>query len=292
MKVNLFVVGFPKAGTTTIYNMLQRSSKVSASRIKEPNYFIPNKVLEQIPLKRRRYLIAMGKPGRSSHLALVENDQEYHNLFNQGYLGSKYYMEASSAYCMYKETLNSIYSYNNKAKVICIVRHPVERVLSHYRMDNGHSKKRMSKSLELIKKDFDSNAKGWMLSNLYIEFSQLRKSVEHLYSVFEPENVLILNFNDLENQNRIKEALSDFLTLDLNIDENIKKNITQPLRWKILRRYLRYYIGQNTRKKLKKYFFRRDVEKFEFQDGTTQWLLQTLDEEIKFYKTLFPDAAG
>lgn len=291
MKVNLFIVGFPKAGTTTLFNILMRSKEVTASRVKEPHHFLPEKVLNQIPQKKRKFLNRLGDPGRSAHLALVEGRKEYKDLFTKtGNSGSKYFMEASSGYCIYEESLQAIRAYNDNAKIICIVRHPVDRVLSHYRMDNGHSKKMMSRSLEFIKKDFVSNRKGWMLSNLYIEFSQIRRCVEHLHSIFEPENVLILNFSDLENQDRIKEALNDFLTLDLHIEEKIKKNITQPLKLKLLRRYLRYYFGQNTRKTLKKLFYRKDAKKLDFQNGTTQWLSQILNEEIRFYRKIFPDA--
>ena len=38
-KINLFIIGMQKAGTTSIFNFLCKSSKISHTKIKETNYF-------------------------------------------------------------------------------------------------------------------------------------------------------------------------------------------------------------------------------------------------------------
>lgn len=290
MKVNLFIVGFPKAGTTTIFNILMRSKEVTASRVKEPHHFLPEKVLNQIPQKKRKFLNRLGDPGRSAHLALVEGRKEYKDLFTKSAnSGSKYFMEASSGYCIYEESLQAIRAYNDNAKIICIVRHPVDRVLSHYKMDNGHSKKRMSKSLRYIKRDFESNVKGWMLSNMYVEYSKLRKSVESIKNIYKQENILFIDFKDFKDQTKITQALSEFLKIDLDKDEIVIKNRSNPRGWKFIRRHFRYFFGRKTRYVFKTIFFSRDPKLFKYQQGTSEWLSQILKEEVEFYKLLFTD---
>ena len=39
MKVDFFIVGAPKAGTTSLYHYLNQHPKISMSSVKEPNYF-------------------------------------------------------------------------------------------------------------------------------------------------------------------------------------------------------------------------------------------------------------
>ena len=39
MKVNTFIVGAPKAGTTSLHHYLNQHTDVSMSSVKEPNFF-------------------------------------------------------------------------------------------------------------------------------------------------------------------------------------------------------------------------------------------------------------
>ena len=39
MKVDFFIVGAPKSGTTSLYNYLSQHHSISMSSIKEPNFF-------------------------------------------------------------------------------------------------------------------------------------------------------------------------------------------------------------------------------------------------------------
>ena len=39
MKVNTFIVGTPKAGTTSLHHYLDQHADVCMSSVKEPNYF-------------------------------------------------------------------------------------------------------------------------------------------------------------------------------------------------------------------------------------------------------------
>ena len=47
MKVNFFIVGAPKAGTTSLYSYLNQHHSISMSLVKEPNYFSHKEILAQ-----------------------------------------------------------------------------------------------------------------------------------------------------------------------------------------------------------------------------------------------------
>ena len=41
-KINLFIIGMQKAGTTSIFNFLSKSNLISYTKIKETNFFADN----------------------------------------------------------------------------------------------------------------------------------------------------------------------------------------------------------------------------------------------------------
>jgi len=86
----------------------------------------------------------------SKHFARGEN--WYHSLF-ENYKSQKIVGEASNSYSatgVYKETPSRIYEYNPTAKLIYIVRNPVERTESDWMESN---KREPVKFSEFIRKD-------------------------------------------------------------------------------------------------------------------------------------------
>lgn len=108
-KPNLFVVGAMKSGTTTLHNYLGAHPDIFMSPTKEPNYFIHDQNL----LKYR---------------------DSYLNLFAQAHQAT-YLGESSTNYTKlprYQGVAERIFNFNPQAKIIYIMRDPVERSISHY----------------------------------------------------------------------------------------------------------------------------------------------------------------
>ena len=116
MKVNTFIVGAPKTGTTSLYYYLNQHTNVCMSSIKEPNFFSAKEV-NSLFYKSQ----------------IVDDINEYHKLFSQN--KKQIIGEASVSYLFFDEVPNRIYKYNPKAKIIILLRNPIERALSHYLMD-------------------------------------------------------------------------------------------------------------------------------------------------------------
>ena len=111
---NLFIVGSMKSGTSSLHNYLGTHPEIYMSEFKEPQYFSD---LDR-DLSRRNF----------------KTEVEYLNLFKDA--GSaKIIGEASTNYSKIPEFTNvpkKIKEFSADAKIIYIMRDPVERAISHY----------------------------------------------------------------------------------------------------------------------------------------------------------------
>lgn len=117
-KVNLFLVGVAKCGTTSLHDYLNQSHYIEMSSVKEPNYFSHNHL-------------------QKHQLYYTKNDikslSDYYNLFSG--FDCMYSGESSVSYSAYNGVAQDLFDYNPKAKIIICLRNPVDRAYSHWRMD-------------------------------------------------------------------------------------------------------------------------------------------------------------
>lgn len=121
---NLFVVGAMRAGTTALHEALGRHPQIFMSTFKEPAYFAEPSQLAQ----DSRVIAEAGYAG---------NDRRYRQLFDDArdetYLGesSTHYTKAPRI----TGVADRIAAYSPDARIVYIVRDPVQRALSHYEFD-------------------------------------------------------------------------------------------------------------------------------------------------------------
>ena len=118
LKVDFFIVGAPKAGTTSLYYYLNEHPEIVMSTQKETDFFSDESLQKQ-----RLYY------GKNR----IETIEKYHALFRQKQ--DKIYGEASVSYLFYEDVPKKIKTYNPKAKIIIMLRNPTDRAFSHYLMD-------------------------------------------------------------------------------------------------------------------------------------------------------------
>ena len=203
-KPNLFVVGAPKAGTTTLYHVLVQHNDVFCAREKELHYFSQSHMV-----------------GNYYHTKRINNIDSYlsnyKNADNKRYIG-----DFSPSYMYHMEALESIKRFNPDSKVIIALRNPVMRSLSHYLMD--------------VSKGFQKHALVEILTNpgkypdyyyQYITLSRYSSYVRGCINVFGKNNVLLL-FSEKMRQDPTSEFqnLFSFLNLDntSQISLDIKSN--------------------------------------------------------------------
>ena len=127
---NFFIVGAPKAGTTSLYKYLESHPDIFMSALKETNYFSFTEIEEQ-----KLYYREKGVSDWNSYLSLFENAS-----------GKKAIGEASVSYLFYPKTARAIKEKFSDARIIIMLRNPAERALSHYFMDYkmGYVKRKFS----------------------------------------------------------------------------------------------------------------------------------------------------
>jgi hypothetical protein len=111
MQVSFVIVGAQKSGTTALYAFLRQNPKVEMSQVKETGYF--------------------WKPQYWRNGA---NYSLYHRFFHRSFK-AKLYGEASPTYMLLNERVAPrIFDYNPSMNLIFILKNPIERVYSSYKM--------------------------------------------------------------------------------------------------------------------------------------------------------------
>ncbi len=179
MLVDFFIVGAPKAGTTSLFYYLNKNKGICMSSIKEPNFFSS----QELKIQKIYY-----------DSLILDNLKEYERIFTpknkQQIIG-----EASVSYLFYPNVANRIFDYNPRSKIIIILRDPVERAFSHYSMDLrlGHVKQSLD---ELF--DLGLNNKDNLFFQQYILLGQYYEQVNRYIEVFGRENICVKFYDELK----------------------------------------------------------------------------------------------
>ena len=216
-KPNLFLVGAAKAGTTSIAEYLAKHPKIFLCPIKEPNHFnrevdlgsIRKDHLKNTWVDWKQYFTQ--SPLEKKHIAFVKEDCDYFELFRES-AGEDYLLDASTGYLFSPIAAYEINKFNSDAKIIIMLRDPIERTISHFMMDAARGNVSLAKSLDIIKQDYEQANKGYCVSNLYIDLSLYYEQLTRYLDVFTRDNILILWHDELRNNSgSALQRLTEFL---------------------------------------------------------------------------------
>ena len=203
-KPNFFMVGAPKCGTTAMARYLSRHPNIWMSNPKEPYYF-------------NRHLISMASQQklRGPH----NNLDDYLALFTGAGSSHLAIGEASTTYLMDERALSEIYEFSPTAKIIAMLRNPVELVYAFHSELYFHA-------LETIQDFWEAwnfqevRAQGKQIPSSsrmsatlqYGRVGRLGDQVEKMLTIFPSENVLLVFYDDFRANNRVQyEKILTFL---------------------------------------------------------------------------------
>ena len=242
MKVNTFIVGAPKAGTTSLHYYLQQHPEVCMSTIKEPNFFTAANVSD---------LYYDVDP--------ILNEDDYHLIFSD--LKKKVVGEASVSYLYYPLIANKIFEYNPKAKIIILLRNPVQRAFSHYLMDKRLGLCNVS-LLEII----ENPQKHPHFYQQFVELGLYSSQVKRYIDVFGKKHVKLLMYDDLKlNVTSLLSSVFQFLSLDyIQVDTTARNKFKAPsnsiisvlYRFKFLRSSVNFLVPSILQRSLKNLLFK------------------------------------
>lgn len=112
MKIDLFVVGAQKAGTTAMHALLQTHPQICMATPKELHLF--DRVQE--PTDAEVDTVLARAFSASSHQTRIRG-------------------EATPSYCFVPAAIERIHAHNPDARIVMLLRHPAYRAFSHWRME-------------------------------------------------------------------------------------------------------------------------------------------------------------
>ncbi|NNF02595.1 MAG: hypothetical protein HKN22_07905 [Bacteroidia bacterium] len=214
---DFFIIGAAKAGTTALHEFLDIHPQVYMSAIKEPNFFSNSEIQAQ---------------GLYYKTNNVSERNAYRNLWTNA-APSQLKGESSVSYIYYQNTATNIHNAVPNAKIIAILRDPVDRAVSHYNMD---------RNLGLVKADMQSIFRDPEKFSLhyqqYFLLGNYFEQLERYYNTFTSTQIHICFYDQLKTQEEtLINDLCTFLEIDPHLaNEKIERtNITSSPKNKLLK---------------------------------------------------------
>jgi len=206
-KVDIFIVGGQKCGTTALHNYIVQHPLIVPSSLKESHYFDYKRHFEN---------------------SNSRNDySNYRAMFPRSLDDNQIMIDSTPSYAWQNDFLKRISSYNSNPKIIYILRNPIDRAYSHYNMQ--YDLKGTLKSFEGALKDeenWNHQNEGFSRNLSYINRGFYSEHIKNIWNLFNKENVLILISDDLRsNTNQTIERVFNFLEIDpIIVSKNVETN--------------------------------------------------------------------
>jgi len=205
---NFFIVGVPKAGTTTLHHHLGKIPGIYMSKIKEPNFFSVRTIPKKKPFDP------------------VRDTNSYLELFSQ-ITDEKIVGESSTNYLYDPEAANLIHQKVPNAFILMSLRDPVERAWSHYLM---------LKSPGLISDSFHEQIKKELNNQVDLDKPHIRlkagiyfDDVKKYLDLFGENKVKILIFEEwIKNIRNTLNEIIKFLNLSYEIKDDLQEVVRNP----------------------------------------------------------------
>lgn len=183
-QIDFFVVGAQKSGTTTIYALLRQHADLFLPELKESHFF---------SLPSPDYTYSDTAAARMNKTA-IRKEESYHDLFKNA--GDRRCGEVCPTYLYPEFTAARIAASAPDAKIVIMLRNPVERSFSAYR----HMKSRGAENATTFDDALELEAahiqEGWQDMGHYTSASRYFAQVKRYYDHFPAGNIHIVKFED------------------------------------------------------------------------------------------------
>ena len=203
--MDIFSIGGQKCGTSTLTEYLSKHPKIFVSRHKEPGYFC----------------YGFGEssnfngPGDEKALVTIrENYADYEKLFS-GSTKDQLKLDPSVCYLYSTRAAEEIKSFNPKAKIIVILRNPVDRAYSAFMHLRKQKREVSINIIDAIANENSRITRGWEPLWHLVNNGKYFKHLSEYFSIYDKRNLLILYFEDLtKNKQLVLNKVCNFLEID------------------------------------------------------------------------------
>lgn len=230
---NAFIIGVQKAGTTTLDDWMSQ----------HPQVYCYDSL-------------------KDVHLFGVTSDEVMNSKFlqePQPYTQQPVVLQSAVNYIFYPALLKAIHEKCPNAKLVAIIRNPVDRAISAYSYFKKmlREKREPQQALQYEPQEIYAFSKDTS-DFTYIEHGLYYRQLQQCFAYFKKEQVLVIDYDDLvKNPTELTKRIYDFLGVDSSFTPDLTpKNVTGEIKNKWLQENL---IKQN---KLKKWIVKYIVNPF------------------------------
>jgi len=274
---NFFIVGAPKAGTTSLYEYLRKIPAVYMSVIKEPHFFsskkIPNNFSRKIIRDKTKYL------------------ELFKDATNEVAIG-----EASPDYLSDPEVPILIHNTILNAKIIILLRDPVERLYSSYLMLKkvGWLKKSFWDEIKICYNNKNDKTKR----HLELHYGIYSESLKRYLDIFGQEKVKIIIFEEfIINPKETVQDILSFLDVDYKIKEFNAEQFNpfafsrgsgakSILRSQKISAIADFFMSPSTKRNLKNKILLKEGSKPSLELEAKEFLINYYQEDVKKISTI------
>ena len=254
-KPDFFVVGFQKSATSTLHNIFKRSNLISLPLHKETHFFSQKEIFDK-------------------GLSWYKNQF----LFNKNH---KLIGEVDPSYSYFPNSVSNIKKISENPKFIFILRKPIDRAFSHYKMSvlRGYEKREFSEAVILENDRLKKNSNFNKLNFSYLDRGNYTNQITRFQENFKESKFIFLDFDhfsDFDKRKNMILALFDFLNLKIDhnlLSINFHSNKSKKVRFKFVQKllygdnFLRNFLSNLIKSKSFKFMIKRVIQKYNLIDN-------------------------
>ena len=227
---NFFIVGAAKSGTTSVARYLAEHPQVFMSPIKEPSYFARDIIPDLHPPNWARNQRGLDRylngPMANRRGGCVLDWEGYLKLF-RNVAGESAIGDASTAYLISPNAPSDIRSAVPHARIIMVLRSPIERAFSTYLMFWRNGRLRASFS-DVIRSEGNGSLSEWR--RMILETRKIATGVERFLNTF-PENQIRWYFHEELSSDplALMQRIYTFLGVDPDFRPDVSRRYNQEL---------------------------------------------------------------
>ena len=256
---DFFIIGFQKCATSSLHHILKSSKQVSLPIYKETHFFSDDIIFKKgINWYRKQFDI------------------------NKNY---KISGEVDPSYIYIDKAAIRIKKFINNPKFILILRKPIDRAYSHYKMScrRGYEKKTFEEAMMIETERLSSKNKFKINNFSYKDRGNYSKQIKKIKEIFNDSSFLYLDFDfltDINRKNALIQDIFNFIGLDFDnklLNLNIHENKDGKIKYQFIQNIL---YGNNMLRKCLSTIISSDIIKNKIKNFIIQF---NMDSDSKVY---------